>query len=529
MKKYIKLVLLSAGTLFVSCDNDLLEPYTPGQNTEEVALKTSTDLGNLMNSAYANISSRSEAVDVSVFTDEVSIGFGNGGQGISDDYVFLMNPGSSLPQNIWANSYAALARINRVIKYADIIVPSNAADAQVIARIKAQALTMRAYCHLRLLAYFTTDMKDNNALAAIISDRVFATTESQNLRATNGAFYSLIHSDLNAAISLYTANPTAFSNVIANEVFAKGLKARAYAYKGDYTNALIYANDVISSGLVLATPAQYRQVFFSDNQPVNAEVIFKLRRTPVQNAQASNLHNGWVSLQPNLAGSPFYEMSRSLHNVLNPANLPATHPTDPNVTTLPDVRANVNIAPSSVIDAGYLTSTDIRNTDKIVINKHGGTASGTTTWATTAANTNNNDFKIMRLSEMYLIRAEAYADAANLNLSMAAANIKSIRDARFGAAQTAPVYSSAAQAWAGILNERRIEFSYEGYRFIDLKRLGTLAGQGIDRHPADYNASSANYPGANPANLPLNSFKWALPIPQIEINVNKVIQQNPGY
>jgi hypothetical protein len=536
MKKYIKLVLLSAGTLFVSCDNDLLEPYTPGQNTEEIALQTSTDLGNLMNSAYANLSSRSEAVDVSVFTDEVSIGFGNGGQGVGDDYIFLMNPGSNLPQSIWANSYASLARINRVIKYADIIVPSNAADAQVIARIKAQALTMRAYCHLRLLAYFTTDMRDNNALAAIIADRVFTPAESQNLRATNGAFYSFIHSDLDAAISLYTANPTAFSNVTANEVFAKGLKARAYAYKGDYTNALTYANQVIASGLVLANPTQYRQVFFSDNQPINAEVIFKLRRTPVQNAQASNLHNGWVSLQPNIGGSPFYEMSRSLHNILNPTNLPAsaTPPVNPNdpptsVSGLPDVRANVNIAPSSVIDANYLTSTDIRNTDRIVINKHGGTATGTTTWATTAANTNNNDFKIMRLSEMYLIRAEAYADAANLNLAAVAANIKSIRDARFGAPQTAPVYTSATQAWAGILNERRIEFSYEGYRFIDLKRLGTLAGQGIDRHPADYNSSSAIYPGANPSNLPLNSFKWALPIPQVEINVNKAIQQNPGY
>lgn len=524
MKKYIKLVLLSAGTLFVSCDNDLLEPYTPGQNTEEVALQTSTDLGNLMNSAYANLSSRSEAVDVSVFTDEVSIGFGNGGQGVADDYIFLMNPGSNLPQSIWANSYVALARINRVIKYADIIVPSSAADAQVIARIKAQALTMRAYCHLRLLAYFTTDMKDDNALAAVISDRVFELTESQNLRATNGAFYAFIHSDLNAAIALFTANPSAFSNVTANEVFAKGLKARAYAYKGDYTNALTFANDVISSGLVLANPTQYRQVFFSDNQPINAEVIFKLRRTLVQNAQASNLHNGWVSLQPNLAGSPFYEMSRSLHNVLNPANLPGA-----SVATIADVRANVNIAPSSVIDPNYLTSTDIRNTDRIVINKHGGTATGSTTWAVTANNSNNNDFKIMRLSEMYLIRAEAYADAANLNLASAAANIKAIRDARFGTPQAAPVYTTAAQAWAGILNERRIEFSYEGYRFIDLKRLGTLAGQGIDRHPADYNSSSANYPGANPANLPLNSFKFALPIPQVETNVNKAIQQNPGY
>lgn len=523
MKNYIKLFLLSAGMLFVSCDNDLVEPYTPGQLTEDVALRTSSDLRQLMNSSYAQIASRNEAVDVSVFTDEVSIGFGNGGQGLSNDYIFLMNPGSALPSNIWVENYFALSRLNRVIKYADIIVPSSTTDAQAIANIKAQALTMRAYSHLKLLSYFTTNMKDDNALAAILADKVFLPAENQNTRSTNAVFYSKIHSDLDAAISLFIANPSPFSNVFANQWFAKGLKARAYAYKGDYTNALTFANDVIAnSGLVLANPAQYRQLFFSDNQPANVEVLFKLRRTPVQNAQASNLHNGWVSLVPNLGGSPFYEMSRSLHNVLNPSNLA-------NVTTLGDVRANVNIAPSSVIDPAYLTSTNIRDSDKIIINKHGGVATGTTTWAATAGNSNNNDFKLMRLSEMYLIRAEAYADPANLSLPSVASNIKSILDARFGSAQVAPSYGTPAQAWAGILNQRRIELSYEGHRFIDLKRLGTLAGQGIDRHPVDYNVPTANYPAANPVNLPLSSFKWALPIPQVEINVNSAVQQNPGY
>ncbi|UOU99024.1 RagB/SusD family nutrient uptake outer membrane protein [Chryseobacterium daecheongense] len=59
--------------------------------------------------------------------------------------------------------------------------------------------------------------------------------------------------------------------------------------------------------------------------------------------------------------------------------------------------------------------------------------------------------------------------------------------------------------------------------------MGTLANAGIDRHPVDYSSSTSNFPGGDPANFPLNSHKWALPIPADETNVNTAIQQNPGY
>jgi hypothetical protein len=43
-----------------------------------------------------------------------------------------------------------------------------------------------------------------------------------------------------------------------------------------------------------------------------------------------------------------------------------------------------------------------------------------------------------------------------------------------------------------ILDERRLEFTFEGTWFIDLKRLATLAGvTSLDRDPADYSSNSA--------------------------------------
>jgi hypothetical protein len=524
MKKYFKFAIIGLSLFIVSCDRDTLDTYAPGAATEEVAIQTSTDLSYLLNTAYNILTSRTEFASTSVFTDEVGIGFANGGQGKSTEYIFTMNPGSELPGAIWTNTYFALARINRVIVLADKIKPTSAADAKVLQGLKAQALTLRAYSHLLILGYFSPDLKNDNALAGIIADHVFLPEEKQNPRATNGAFYGLIHSDLNQAISIFTANATAFNSIYANIWFAKGLKAKAFMYKGDYANAEVFANDVINnSGIKLATPAEYRSLFFSDSQPTNSEVIFKLKRTANQNNQLTNLHNSWVSVRPSAAGSPFYELSRSLHNKVNPANLPAATLS----TTISDVRANVLIAPSSTVDINYQTSANYLQTDRLIINKHGGTVTGSTPWATTASNSNNNDFKIMRVSEMYMIRAEARIVAGD---NAGAANaIKAIRDARFGVAQVAPTFGSAQAAWAGVLDERRIELAFEGFRFIDLKRLGTLANKGIDRDPADYSSTTVNIPAANPSNLPLTSYKWTLPIPQNELNVNPGIQQNSGY
>lgn len=515
MKKIFLYIALASGLLLTSCSSDLLTPFTPGLLTEENAITSSSDLQKLMNSAYDIFSDRSEIVFSSVFTDEVGIGYGNGGQGLSTEYIFLLIPSSQDPSNIWVKTYSALARANRVIQYADNIVPANISDAALISRLKAEALTLRAYGHLKILAYYSPNLKDDNSLAGVLANKIFTPEEKVNPRETNGVFYAQIHKDLNDALAIYNGLSGYVANdKVANKNFAKGLKARAYAYKGDYINAEKWADDVIStSGVTLANQVDYRKVFFTDNEPANKEVIFRLKRMPQQNNQLTNLHNGWCSVAPNINGSPFYEVSRSLFNILDQRPV--------------DVRRNVIVAPSSIIDPNYATSADYLNTDKLVIQKYGGTETGDVTAAVTAANGFNNDYKIMRISEMYFIKAEARAHAGDLTgVGLA---LKSILDARLGSAQTAPVYTNVKTAWADILKERRLEFAYEGYRYIDLKRLATLANVTIDRDPADYSSSSTNFPAANPVNLPNNSYKFALPIPQQELNVNPGIVQNVGY
>ena len=599
MKKYLGFFILCITFFLTSCDEDLLDTYSPGALTEEVAVQTSADLGRLMNAAYILLTPTSEIEFNSIFTDEASIGYANGGQGLDDNFAFLLNSASDSPNSIWISNYFTLSNVNRVIKFANNVVPVDAADQELVNRYKAEAYTLRAHCHIQLIAYFSTNPKDRNALGPIISNDVFPASY-RGVRATNGAVYDLIDADLAAADALYATVSSAPNPIFANKNFTTALKARVYAMRGDYANALVFANQVINtSGLSLATFANYASVFHTDNNTANVEVIFKLKKQTGQTKTGSI----WASVNSTVTGSTFFEVGRSVFNVLNttnyasasnvtitaiagttvtisggtlqvgdmfvstvslPSNATTTNGTttspanallggkvyyvrtvtgnnitltvDPTITTpvaanfaaangtglsisakanYGDIRYSVNVHPTSIIDYNYSTSADPRSTDRIAFRKYPGTA---------ANGLLVNDIKICRLSEMYLIKAEALV--ATGDLPGAAAAVKAVRDARANSSrpQPLPVYSNATEGYKDVLKERRIEFMAEGFRFLDLKRLGGIANEGILRDPVDCAVNGA-------CSLPVTDYRFALPIPTAESNPNGAIlaTQNPGY
>ena len=527
MKKILYIAIALLG--MYSCSNDLLEPFTPGALTDEIALVTSGDIIQIKNSSMQLMANRNAYTFSSIFTDEAALGFNNGGQGRSGSdayFLYYLDPSSAAPDAIWQSNYYALARINRLLEKVDQIVPKDDDDKQILNRNKAEALVLRALAHLKVMAYFSPNLKDDSALAGILANRIIGTNESLG-RATNGEFYKQIHKDLDDALAIFSTNiapPYPAKSWYASANLAKGLKARAYAYKGDYTNAEKWADDVINtSGVALANSAQITGVFHANNSGDTSEVIFKFRRSPVQNSQAgnanplnfnANLHNGWVSVSNARNGSPFYEVSRALYDAYK--------------TVTGDVRLDINVRPAvgstgSLIDANPTTSVDIRSTDILVPFKFGGSL------ASTASNGFNQDYIEMRISEMYFIKAEARAAAGDF--AGVSTTLKKITDNRFITPPAALSLTSATQAYKAILDERRKELAFEGHRFIDLKRLYSLAGVNkFDRSILDYGTQYWNVPGADPANFVFaNNNKWALPIPQSELNANSSIVQNPGY
>jgi hypothetical protein len=305
----------------------------------------------------------------------------------------------------------------------------------------------------------------------IISDRVPEVTEILP-RNTNSEIFTFIESDLTMASSLLTATQT--DNKYISQDFVTGLKARMALLQND-SSAIGYAQTLIDS-YSLANQLQYSSTFLDSD---NTEVIFKATRT-------SGLIGGlWYFT--NSAG-PFIEASNSLYNAFDSS----------------DVRLTVNINFSSNNSGPSEPENNIH-----LINKYPGNASAFL-----------SDVKVMRVSEMYLIKAESQVTGNDLN--GAAETLKELRDARFGSSTALDSYSSQAAAYDAVLKERRLELAFEGHRYLDIKRFKNRLNSGINRDALDCAS------GGNCVMLP-SDHRLTLPIPQVELNANSSIIQNPGY
>ena len=497
MKKFSKILFVGLLTIVMGC-NDAIDIRQPGRLDAQNAFRSVDDLQQGLLSVYNQWDLTPEIAFASNFTDELSIGFDSGGQGFAL-YDFVLNAGSVAASNFWVRNYRVNNRATLLIEAAALITPE-ADEVDLYNNVLAQAYAIRAYANLELLTYFSPDPSDDTTLAAPVVDFV-APLDYQPLRNTTGEMWDYINSDLNTALSL--------SNVQSNATFLStdginAMRARAALTRKDYGTAQTLSSQLLSA-YPLANQAQYAAMFLDND---NTEIIFKLERVvngpyDGQGTTGSVTAGGWAGarfafVDATLAGSPYFEMDRGLFNLID---------TD-------DVRFDVNIAPTSVINPNYATDPDPVNTDILVIQKYPGSEGRPLM----------NDLKVFRSSEMLLILAESRVAISN-DLTGAATLIKQIRDARLGSAQPLPSYASAQEAYAAILDERRVELCFEGFRYKDLKRIGVAANRGIDRDQTDCTTQS----GA--CTLAASDFRFTLPIPIIEINANNGIgaQQNPGY
>ena len=113
--------------------------------------------------------------------------------------------------------------------------------------------------------------------------------------------------------------------------------------------------------------------------------------------------------------------------------------------------------------------------------------------------------KVMRLSELYLTRAEANFRLGTSVGATALADINRIRT-------RAGMLALAALTLDQIYLERHLELAFEGFFIHDIRRFGkTIDGK------------------TTVDGKPINDPRIVFPVPQREINVNKNLVQNQGY
>lgn len=507
---------------------------------------------------YYNIPAETEIGFTSIFTDETAIGRSNGGQGITDGSAsFNLNSGSAEAEAIWGSYYALVRSCNELLEAGDKLIESTPSTEAEVNALKGEMLVLRAFANLKLFMYFTPDYTNPSGLSVMKLDVVPPKDLSLELpRESVSTIVDFIEKDLQDAESLFSASELPRYRV--NKFIIHAIRAKLGTCIND--PAMVqqaYSALEVAGGLSVANDIQFKHLFNQmpewtgteeaiytadpyDYSPAINELLFYIRRKVANSgAVAAN----WYSVRVMNSGSPFFEMGRSLYNefdALDPDNQGAT------LSPRGDVRYEVNLifhpalgtseAHGGKVATNYqdLSLADYVSKDILLISKYKGKSD----------NILQNDIPIFRMTDMLLSLAEARAmegvfmSSSSDPEALYTNPTESVQSILFylrvnrrtdgtleekAAAVTPMTISSAQEAYAAILAERRVEFAFEGHRYLDMKRLGVKAGsQGFVRDDMDVRLGSAK-------SLEPSSYKLTLPIPESEIRSNSLMVPNPEY
>lgn len=459
--KHLKIYigLLSILVIF-SCKKEFLERTPPTSLTPTQALSTEADLQVALRGAYTGLRAtdfygRTVPVIGDVMADNVyQSSINTNRYTVFVTYQFTINDGNVA--GLWNNAYATILRANNIIN-------SNVQETPAVSQYKGEAHAIRALSYFTLIRYFARPYTDDpNGLGVPIVSEY--NPDAKPPRNKISEVYALINDDLNKAVSLMGTgfiNSSQFSKYAA-----RGLQAKVYLTMGDMANAKTAALDVINNGgFSLLTAANYK-AYWDNPAPATAkgETLFEVSSDAVGN-------NGFDAL------SYLYSQAGNYGDLL-----------------LSD-QTYALFAPADVRKSVFPTGT--RGGSSVVFVEKYPSITG-----------DRSDTKVLRLSDIYLIAAEASLP----NSAEALGYLNAIRTRR-----NAPAISSTgSQLFEDIIAERRIELAAEGDRYMDLQRLK----RDVVRGP--------NFP-ASARLIPYTNFRRILPIPQAETDANPNVVQNPGY
>lgn len=390
---------------------------------------------------------------------------------------------------IYRTFFRMIGNANAILDNIDA-VPGLAADKN---RIKAEALTLRAYAYSYLVQFYgkryDASAKPNTQLAVPL---LLSSTDSKKPRVSVEEVYTQINKDLDDAITL---NLTSKVNKTHADVWvARGLKARVALTMQDYPTAITYAKQIIDANVYpLMDAAAYQSGF--NNAPSLSEVMWAMMPN---NEQGDTFGSFFAQIAYNANTSYQRGTPKRINSALY-AQIPTT-----------DVRSKMWEAAPTAANFPLPLSTFVRTpymTRKFSVKTVGDPSLG--------------DVPLMRSAEMYLILAEAYAKSSTPQTTLAQATLFTLNSKRN------PSYVLSTSTGAALINEisfsRRIELWGEGFRYLDLKRLNQPLNRTTANVPNFVAASVANF-----LSLPAGDVRWEWFIPRDEINANPNIgPQNP--
>jgi starch-binding outer membrane protein, SusD/RagB family len=471
MRKILIYTLTAAGLTLSACEKDL--DINPQQqlSTELIFNSKSTATGSLIG-VYGL------AQDLEVFGSmpQVIADFQSDNVDFVGSFPTLneiknyttLSDNSSI-QTLWRDNYFVILAANAVIANVPGVADDSFTDEEK-AQLVAEAKFIRAFVNFQMVNLFAQPyQQDNGGSAGIpLVTEPFSGEVELPSRATVNEVHQAIITDLTEALpdlpESYDSPDQTRGR--ATKGAASALLSRIHLYRGEWQVAADFADDVIGSSVYMLA-SNYS--FYSGN---TSEEVFSLQNSATDNGATGS--GGWSS---------FYE---------------------------PAEQGGRGDAPFSedLIAAFELESGDLRYAQK-----EAGVNGKLYTLKFNDAVTNTDNVPLIRVTEMYLNRAEALAELNGIN----AESIDLINELR----ERADLGDWAASDFANdeefldaIAIERRKELCFEGHRRMDLLRRGKAL------RPVGSTYYANSQPGAD---------KTIMPIPQRERDLNPTLSQNTGY
>ena len=362
---------------------------------------------------------------------------------------------------LWREGYETINMLNMLIN-TEWDAPSGVAAEYN--QIKGESYALRGLAYFDMVKMysqhytFTGDASHPGVPIVLESD--VTNLPSRN---TVAEVFAQIISDINAGIGMM--NMTRNGPFFMTKDGAQALLSRVYLYMEDYNNSVSMADAVINSGkFSLVEGAAYLNQFAAGG---SSEAIFEIVNNDTDNRGSDALGGMYRA-----SGYGDYLPAKDLLDLIVPG----------------DIRMQMFVTDPNLVGA-YASYR---------VNK----------WPTV---TSTDNIPVIRISEIYLNRAEANAKMGQD--PAAQADLDLIRQRGLA---TAPHVTATGQALIDeILIERRIELGYEGHSVHDLMRNK----RDIDRDDVTGDVAFKAYP----CNFCI------LPIPQLETDTNPNITQNTDY